>query len=58
MSNGEYLFAFRSEMGRLYYTVRVPPHRALVKLADEDFEVDLSDIKGEEEVATIVARGS
>jgi len=55
MSDGEYLFAFRSEMGRLHYTVRVPPHGAIVKLADEDFEVDLSDIKSEEEVATIVA---
>jgi len=55
MSDGECLFAFRSETGRLYYTVRAPPHEAMVKLADEDFEVDLSDIKGEDEVATIIA---
>jgi len=55
MSDNEYLFAFRSETGRLYYTVRVPPHEAMVKLVDEDFEVDLSDIKGEDEVATIIA---
>ena len=55
MSDGEHLFAFRSETGSLYYTVRVPPHEATVKLADEDFEVDLSNIKGEGEVATVVA---
>jgi glutamine amidotransferase len=55
MSDGEHLFAFRSERGSLYYTVRVPPHGAIVKLTDEDFEVDLSGIKGEDEVAVIVA---
>jgi glutamine amidotransferase len=55
MSNGDYLFAFRSEAGSLHYTVRAPPHEAIVKLADEDFEVDLSDVKGRDEVASIVA---
>jgi glutamine amidotransferase len=55
MSDGEYLFAFRSEDGSLNYTIRIPPHTAIVQLADEDFEVDLSSIKGKDEVATIIA---
>jgi len=55
MSDGEHLYAFRSNRGRLYYTIRTPPHSSVLKLADEDFEVDLSDLKGENEVATIVA---
>ena len=55
MSDGEHLYAFRSSSGSLYYTVRVPPHRGLVKLVDEDFEVDLSGMKGEDEIATILA---
>ena len=55
MSDGEHLFAFRSGTGSLHYTIRAPPHEATVKLADEDFEVDLSNIKGEDEVAAVVA---
>jgi glutamine amidotransferase len=55
MSDGEYLYAFKSGIGSLYYTVRVPPHTRIIKLVDEDFEVDLSDLKGEDEVATIIA---
>jgi len=55
MSDGEHLFAFRSEHGSLYYTVRIPPHNVMVKLVDDDLEVDLSSIKGENEVATIIA---
>ena len=55
MSDGEYLFAFRSEDGRLNYTIRIPPHNVIVHLNDEDFEVDLSSMKGKDEVATIIA---
>jgi glutamine amidotransferase len=55
MSDGEHLFAFRSEGGRLSYTIRIPPHNVIIQLADEDFEVDLSQIKGADEVATIIA---
>jgi predicted glutamine amidotransferase len=55
MSNGEYLFAFRSKGGSLNYTIRIPPHNVIVQLMDEDFKVDLSQIKGKDEVATIVA---
>jgi hypothetical protein len=55
MSNDDRLFAFRSGTGELCYTVRVPPHRGVVKLADEDFETDLSNIKRNDELATIVA---
>jgi glutamine amidotransferase len=55
MSDGEHLFAFRSEGGKLSYTIRIPPHNVIVQLADEDFEVDLSQIKVADEVATIIA---
>jgi len=55
MSNSEHLFAFRFKGGRLSYTIRIPPHNVIVQLADEDFEVDLSQIKGKDEVATIIA---
>lgn len=55
MSDGEYLYAFWSGYSSLYYTIRIPPHTAAVRLLDEDFEVDLSELKAEDEVATIVA---
>jgi glutamine amidotransferase len=55
MSDGEHLYAFRSKGGSLYYTIRAPPHSGVLKLVDEDFEVNLGDLKGEGEVATIVA---
>lgn len=55
MSDGEHLYAFWSGYLSLYYTVRTPPHNATVRLIDEDFEVELSKIKGEDEVATVIA---
>ena len=48
MSDGDNLFVVRSGTGELYYIVRVPPHRTAFKLAGEDFEIDLSAIKGED----------
>ncbi|MEM3466227.1 MAG: class II glutamine amidotransferase [Candidatus Jordarchaeales archaeon] len=55
MSDGEHLYAFWSGYSSLYYIIRVPPHMGVVKLLDEDFEVDLSELKAEDEVATIIA---
>ncbi|MEM2027130.1 MAG: class II glutamine amidotransferase [Candidatus Bathyarchaeia archaeon] len=57
MSDGEHLYAFWSGYSSLYYAIRVPPHIGVVKLLDEDFEVDLSGLKAEDEVATIIATG-
>ncbi|MEM0254144.1 MAG: class II glutamine amidotransferase [Candidatus Bathyarchaeia archaeon] len=57
MSDGEHLYAFWSGYSSLYYAIRVPPHMEIVKLLDEDFEVDLSGLKAEDEVATIIATG-
>ena len=55
MSDGERLYAFWSGYSQLHYVVRVPPHERRVSLIDEDFEVDLSEIKGSREVATLIA---
>jgi len=55
MSDGERLYAFWSGHSQLHYVVRAPPHERRVSLIDEDFEVDLSEIKGPEEVATLIA---
>lgn len=55
MSDGERLYAFWSGYSELYYVVRVPPHRGIVRLVDEDFEVNLGEMKEGDEVATIVA---
>lgn len=56
MSDGEYLYAFWSGYSSLYYTIRTPPHTGKVRLfGDEDFEVNLSNLKAEDEVAAIIA---
>lgn len=56
MSDGEFIYAFWSGYNTLYYLVRAPPHHGRISLlADEDFRIDLSTLKEEDEVATIIA---
>ena len=55
MSDGERLYAFWSGHTSLYYLVRVPPHQEIARLKDEDFEIDLSELKGPDEMAVLVA---
>ncbi len=55
MSNGRYLFAYCNRSSTLFYVTRYPPHEETVKLLDEDFEVSLKELKGFDEVASIVA---
>mgnify|MGYP001144069461 CR=1 FL=1 len=55
MSDGERLYAFLSGYNELHYVVRAPPHTRRVFMVDEDFRVNLSEVKGKDEVATIIA---
>lgn len=55
MSDGKRLYAFWSGYNELHYAVRAPPHTRKVSMVDEDFRVNLSEIKGKDEVATIIA---
>jgi len=55
LSNGEYLFAYMNREGTLHYVMRHPPHRGLVRLLDEDYEVRLGEMKAGNEYASIIA---
>jgi glutamine amidotransferase len=55
LSNGEYLFAYMNRRGTLHYILRHPPHRGLIRLLDEDYEVRLEELKAPDEYAAIVA---
>jgi glutamine amidotransferase len=55
MSDGMKLYAFWSGYNELHYVVRAPPHMRKVSIVDDDFKVDLGEIKGRDEVATIIA---
>jgi len=53
MSNGTYLFAHTND-GRLHYLLRHPPHRGYVRLIDdEDFGIQLEEMKGDNEFAVL-----
>ncbi len=55
LSDGKYLYAYMSRTGQLHYVFRHPPHTRTVELMDEDFEVDLGEIKSPDEKATLIA---
>ena len=55
LSNGEYLFAYMNREDTLHYLLRYPPHRGVVRLLDEDYEVRLGELKAPDEYAAIVA---
>jgi len=55
LSNGNYLFAYMNKPETLHYLLRYPPHKGLVKLVDEDFEVRLEEIKAPNELAALIA---
>lgn len=54
MSNGKYLFAHTTNK-KLYYLRRHPPHTGIIKLKDEDFEISLEEMKGEDEYVVLLA---
>ena len=55
LSDGKYLFAYMNKRKTLHYLLRHPPHRGLVKLVDEDFEVGLEELKAPDECIAIIA---
>ena len=55
LSNGEYLFAYMNQAGTLHYILRHPPHRGVVRLLDEDYEIRLEELKARNEYAALVA---
>ena len=55
LSNGEHLFAYMNKEGTLHYLLRHPPHRGVVRLLDEDYEVRLEELKAPDEYAAIIA---
>ncbi|MEB3757102.1 MAG: class II glutamine amidotransferase [Desulfurococcales archaeon] len=55
LSNGKYLFSFMNREGTLHYLLRHPPHRGIVRLLDEDYEVMLGELKAPDEHAAIIA---
>ena len=55
LSNGEYLFAYMNKEDTLHYLLRHPPHRGVVRLLDEDYEVTLGELKAPDEYAAIIA---
>ena len=54
MSDGEYLFAHTTD-GNLHYLIRHPPHKGIVRLRDEDFEVSLEEMKKMDEYVVLLA---
>jgi len=50
-----HLYTFWSGHSSLYYLVRAPPHRMIAQLEDKDFEIDLSELKESDKIATLVA---
>ena len=55
LSNGEHLFAHMNREGTLHYLLRHPPHKGVVRLLDEDYEVMLGELKAPDEYAAIIA---
>jgi len=55
LSNGNELYAYMNRRQTLYYLLRHPPHRAYARLIDEDYEVNLSEIKGDNEYVVLIA---
>ncbi len=55
LSNGEYLFDYMNRAETLHYLLRHPPHRGIVRLLDEDYEVRLEELKSRKEYAAIIA---
>ncbi|ENN96679.1 glutamine amidotransferase [Methanocaldococcus villosus KIN24-T80] len=55
-SDGEYLFAYKDYEGKrdLYFLKRTPPYKP-IKLIDEDYTVNLGDIKNPKEEGFIIA---
>lgn len=57
LSNGKELYAYRSQEGTLYYLLRHPPHKGKIRLVDEDYEIELEELKqGHEKVALIATQ--
>ena len=55
LSDGGWLYAYMNRSGTLYYVLRHPPHQGYVNLVDEDFEVNLEEMKSGDEMATLIA---
>ena len=55
LSNGEHLFAYMNREDTLHYLLRHPPHRGVVRLLDEGYEVMLGELKAPDEYAAIIA---
>ena len=60
LSNGNHIYAYMSREDELHYLFRYPPHTQIVELKDkelkdEDFKVDLGEIKSPDEKAILVA---
>jgi len=55
LSDGGYLFAYMNRSNTLHYLLRHPPHRGVIALRDEDYEVRLEELKGPNEYAALVA---
>lgn len=56
MSNGRYFFAYPHYPGKgMWLLKRHPPHRGTARLLDEDFEINVGEIKAPDEYAYLVA---
>jgi len=56
LSNSRYLFVYsKHSVNSMYYVRRHPPHNGHVRLADEDFSVDLGNIKAPDEYACLIS---
>lgn len=55
LSDGKHIYAYMSRKDELHYLFRYPPHTRVVGLRDEDFEVDLREMKSPDEKAILVA---
>lgn len=55
LSDGTHIYAHMSREDELHYLFRYPPHTQIVRLLDEDFKVDLGEMKSPDEKAILVA---
>ena len=55
LSDGEHLFSYTNVYGRLHYLLRHPPHKGTVMLLDDDYMIDLEEMKAPDEYATLIA---
>ena len=55
LSNGIFLFAYMNRKKTLHYLLRHPPHKGYATLIDEDFKVNLQEIKSPNEAVALIA---